>query len=155
MGKRGRTRQHRRASQMGAGPMQDAAMIADAANTRKPVLPEDLGAQRTIMAADRTLMAWIRTALSMLSFGFTIYKFLQALSDGKQIPHSHSPRQVGLFLVGMGILAIVLGTISYWTTLKDIERSGKFRFGRPILLMALVMCVAGVSLFGAIATKLI
>ena len=33
------------------------------------------------MAADRTLMAWIRTTLSMISFGFTIYKFLQAMFE--------------------------------------------------------------------------
>ncbi|MEP9360816.1 DUF202 domain-containing protein [Sphingomonas sp. KR3-1] len=121
----------------------------------KRALPEDLGATRTVLAADRTLMAWIRTSLSMLSFGFTIYKFLQGLAEGKQIPHSHSPRQVGLFLVGMGILAIVLGTLSYATTLRDIQRSGAFRFGRPILVMALVMCVAGVGLFAAMAGRLI
>ena len=43
---------------------------------RPPRLPGDLGELRTIMAADRTLMAWVRTSLSMLSFGFTIYKVL-------------------------------------------------------------------------------
>jgi len=32
---------------------------------------------RTTMAADRSLMAWIRTALSMISFGFTVYKLPQ------------------------------------------------------------------------------
>jgi len=30
------------------------------------------------MAADRSLMAWVRTGLSMISFGFTVYKLLQA-----------------------------------------------------------------------------
>lgn len=43
-----------------------------------PHLSKDLGGMRTIMAADRTLMAWLRTSLSMLSFGFTIYKFLES-----------------------------------------------------------------------------
>ena len=32
----------------------------------------DLGAMRTVMAADRSLMARIRASLSMLSFGFSI-----------------------------------------------------------------------------------
>jgi putative membrane protein len=35
-----------------------------------------LALDRTRMAAERTLMAWVRTALSMIGFGFTIYKFL-------------------------------------------------------------------------------
>ena len=41
----------------------------------------ELAGDRTVMAADRTLMAWIRTALSMISFGFTIYKFLHAFTE--------------------------------------------------------------------------
>jgi putative membrane protein len=37
-----------------------------------------LAVDRTRRAHERTLMAWIRTATSMISFGFTIYKFLAA-----------------------------------------------------------------------------
>ena len=100
---------------------------------RPPVLPSDLGELRTIMAADRTLMAWIRTSLSMLSFGFTIYKFLQSVGGQAPLEHPESPRQVGLFLVGMGVAAIVLGTFGYWVTLKDLQRTETFRIGRPVL----------------------
>ena len=34
-----------------------------------------LAVDRTALAHERTLMAWIRTAASLISFGFTIYKF--------------------------------------------------------------------------------
>ena len=37
-----------------------------------------LAVDRTRLAYERTLMAWIRTATSMISFGFTIFKFLEA-----------------------------------------------------------------------------
>jgi putative membrane protein len=37
----------------------------------------DLMAQRTMMAADRSLMTWVRTGLSMINFGFTIYRILE------------------------------------------------------------------------------
>ena len=37
----------------------------------------ELALDRTLLAHDRTLMAWIRTAVSLISFGFTIYKFFQ------------------------------------------------------------------------------
>jgi putative membrane protein len=119
--------------------------------SRPPALPADLGELRTIMAADRTLMAWVRTALSMLSFGFTIYKFLQSVAS--RSPHPNSAQQVGLFLAGMGVASMVLGTISYWATLKDLQRTETFRIGRPVLLIALLMSLAGIALFVSIATR--
>ena len=128
---------------------------SDAAHHRPAALPSDMGEMRTIMAADRTLMAWIRTSLSMLSFGFTIYKFLQTIAAQGQMEHPNSPQQVGLFLTGMGVAAIVLGTINYWTTLRDLRQVEAFRLGRPVLLMALIMSLAGVALFASIATRLI
>jgi uncharacterized membrane protein YidH (DUF202 family) len=45
-----------------------------------------LAVSRTMLAHDRTLMAWVRTATSMISFGFTIYKFFQFLEDQKSLP---------------------------------------------------------------------
>jgi Domain of unknown function (DUF202) len=36
-----------------------------------------LAVERTHLAYERTLMAWVRTATSLISFGFTIYKFFQ------------------------------------------------------------------------------
>ena len=118
-------------------------------------LPSDLGAMRTIMAADRTLMAWVRTSLSMLSFGFTIYKFLETVASQPGAIHSDSPQRVGLFLTGMGVAAIVLGTINYWTTLRDLKRVEAFRIGRPVLLMALIMSIAGVAMFYSIAARVV
>jgi uncharacterized membrane protein YidH (DUF202 family) len=37
----------------------------------------DLAFERTMLAYERTLMAWVRTAISLISFGFTLYKFLR------------------------------------------------------------------------------
>ena len=44
-------------------------------------LTDILALDRNKLAAERTLMAWVRTALSMISFGFTIYKFLQVIDE--------------------------------------------------------------------------
>ena len=122
----------------------------------RPGLPSDLGTMRTIMAADRTLMAWIRTGLSMISFGFTIYKFLEAVPKSERvIADANSPQQVGLFLCGMGTLSIVLGTWSYFQTLRDLNRTEQFRLGRPTLLIALIISLAGVALFLAIAVRVV
>lgn len=132
-----------------------ASPNGDELHAAKPVLPGDLGAIRTVLAADRTLMAWIRTSLSMLSFGFTIYKFLQGLADHGQIAQTSSPQHIGLFLVGAGTVAMLLGTFSYWGTLLDIGRAGEFRLGRPVLLIALVMSLAGTALFLGMAGRLV
>jgi putative membrane protein len=129
--------------------------VKDSASQPHPVLPSDLGTVRTIMAADRTLMAWVRTSLSMLSFGFTIYKFLETAAQKEELARVNSPQQVGLFLAGVGTASMVLGVISYWTTLKDLQRTEEFRLGRPSLLISVVMMVAGVALFIGIAGRVV
>ena len=118
-------------------------------------LPSDLGAMRTVMAADRTLMAWVRTSLSLLSFGFTIYKFLETAAQQEALARPNSPQQVGLFLAGVGTLSMLLGVVSYWTTLKDLQRTEEFRLGRPPLFISLVMLLAGVALFVGIASRVV
>lgn len=122
---------------------------------RAPLLPKDMGEIRTILAADRTLMAWVRTALSMLSFGFTIYKFLESAVQKDVVANPESPRQVGLFLCAMGTLSMVLGTYNYWATLRDLNRMEEFRLGRPSLVIALIISIAGVLMFLSIATRVV
>jgi putative membrane protein len=120
---------------------------------RPPLLPTDLGALRTVLAADRTLMAWLRTSLSMLSFGFTIYKFLETAAKAGSLARPESPQKVGLFLVGMGTAAMVLGVIDYWVTLKNVQRTGAFRLSRSVLFMSFLLATAGVVLFAAILKR--
>jgi putative membrane protein len=115
----------------------------------------DMATSRTLMAADRTLMAWVRTSLSMNSFGFTIYKVLQGFAaSGVALPHSNTPRNVGLFLTALGTFAMVLGTAEYVRALKDLHSIANISLHRPALSMAVLMSVIGVFLFFSIITKL-
>jgi inner membrane protein YidH len=41
-----------------------------------------LAVERTRLAHERTTMAWGRTAASLISFGFTIYKFFDIEQEG-------------------------------------------------------------------------
>jgi len=87
------------------------------------LLAEDrtlLATGRTLMAADRSLMAWIRTSLSMLSFGFTIYKLLQGFQESGELKREQSPRTIGLFMTALGTFAMVAGVMEYWNTLKQL-----------------------------------
>ena len=101
-------------------------------------------------------MAWLRTSLSLLSFGFTIYKILQGFAESGALGTSPgtSPRNVGLFLTGMGTIAMVMGTIEYWQTLKMLRLLQDFRLIRPPLIMAVLMSITGTFLFFSIITKL-
>jgi putative membrane protein len=113
-----------------------------------------LAAERTLMAADRSLMAWLRTALSMISFGFTIYKLLQGFeAEGTQLPNANTPRTMGMFLTGMGTVAMVMGTIEYWYRLRDLRKHNDFAILRPSLVMSLMMSAVGLFLFIAIIAR--
>ena len=83
----------------------------------------DLATTRTILAAQRTLMAWIRTALSMISFGFTIYKFLHGLHEagGIRLRRPEEPRRLGFFLVVLGTGSLVAAVLEYVRTMGRIE----------------------------------
>jgi len=116
----------------------------------------NLASKRTLMAADRTLMAWVRTALSMISFGFTIYKVLESLRGSKRdVVINASPENVGLFLIGLGTVSMVLGTIEYWQNIKEIRRSLHFRIVRPAFIMALIISASGVFIFISVIAKII
>lgn len=116
----------------------------------------DLATQRTLMAADRTLMAWVRTALSMISFGFTIYKLLQSFEQkGVDLSSASSPRVVGLFLTGLGTVAMVMGLVEYWHRLKTLHGVRPIGIFQPSFVMALIMSATGLFLFIGIISKLL
>lgn len=116
----------------------------------------DMAAERTAMSADRSLMAWIRTALSMIGFGFTIYKFLEALiSEGAHITiKANSPRLLGLYLIGLGTLSMVLAILQYLNTLKIIKKHVDFTTFRYPIVVAILICLLGIFLFVALSVKL-
>jgi putative membrane protein len=116
----------------------------------------DLAVSRTMMAADRSLMAWIRTALSMISFGFTIYKILQGFQEsGSKLPTEQTPRNIGLFLIGLGTASMVMGTIAYWQTFKELRLLQHFPLWRPSFVVALIMSGLGSFLFVGIVVNVL
>jgi putative membrane protein len=86
-------------------------------------LNDQLAIDRTRMAAERSLMAWVRTALSLIAFGFTIYKFLQAIQAQSQLPvyRPNAPRNIGLLLVGIGIFSIVVSCVQHRRYAKKLD----------------------------------
>lgn len=116
----------------------------------------NMAATRTLMAADRTLMAWMRTALSMISFGFTIYKILQGLqSSGGALKHGYDPQTVGLFLIGLGTICMVMGVVEYMSTIKELRLLKKVPWRRPSFVISLIMAGSGLFVFISVVTRII
>ena len=88
-----------------------------------------LALDRTWLAHERTLMAWVRTSASMISFGFTIYKFFQF--DTKATRPEHvllSPRNYAVILVATGIITLVAATVQHR---KNVETLKPFLETKP------------------------
>ena len=73
-----------------------------------------------MLAHERTLQAWVRTAASLISFGFTIYKFFQ-LEAGDRVRHAQviGPRAFASLMIVMGIVGLALATFQH---IKDMKR---------------------------------
>src|SRR5438445_233245 len=110
----------------------------------------DLAVQRTLIAAERTLMAWIRTALSMIGFGFTIYKFFQYMPEEiapGHIRRAQTPRNLGLTLIAMGTLALAAATWQHRNFLKQIGASHTRHLWSISFVVAIAVVVVGLLTF--------
>ena len=122
-----------------------------AEHTRESALaPDDLtklAFERTRASYERTLMSWIKTATSLITFGFSIYKFFQieALNHERQ-NRLIGPRDFALILVSIGLLSLVLATLEHRQNLRTLgaQYAGKQR-SLAVLVAALI------SLLGILA----
>jgi putative membrane protein len=108
-----------------------------------PSVSTKLALDRTRLAYERTLMAWVRTATSLISFGFTIYKFFQFLRDG-QAPSREGAvglRGFAMMMIGIGLTALLLATVDH----RRYTRQLQAEFGpQPYSLAAFVAALVGV-----------
>jgi len=73
---------------------------------------------------ERMLISWVRTSLSLISFGFTIYKFFQYLVESKaaEADLQRGPRNLGVSLVAVGTLVLLAATFQYWKMQRKLRR---------------------------------
>ena len=84
-----------------------------------------LAVDRTRLAYERTMMAWTRTAMSLISFGFTIYKFFQYLREGRPVTEAGvlGPRGFALLMIGIGLTALVFATVEHRQSMQALRAS--------------------------------
>jgi putative membrane protein len=112
----------------------------------------DLAVDRTVMAAERTLMAWTRTAISMIGFGFSIYKFFQYLPEeiaAGNIQRPQAPRNLGLTLVALGTLALAAAALQHRYYLNQIGASrGRHFWSISFVVAIFVILIGCVTFYG-------
>ncbi len=108
-----------------------------------------MACDRTWLAHERTLMAWVRTATSMITFGFTVYKFFQF-----EVAHNVrigvlTPRDFGLIMISIGLVTLLLAIVSRRKQTAALPK--QFRRRRTSLseIVAVLMFAFGILVLAA------
>jgi putative membrane protein len=69
------------------------------------------------------LIAWIRTATSLITFGFTIYKFFQIelARGGSRSDRLIGPTQFALFMILIGLVSLLLATLEHRRDMNALD----------------------------------
>lgn len=109
-----------------------------------------LSVERTCLSHERTLMAWVRTGTSLITFGFTIYKFFEI--DVRQGGHGGvlTPRRFALVMISTGLVALVIATLQQRLAIRRLRAAGA-RVPRSLALVIGAL-VSVLGLLGLLAT---
>ena len=81
-----------------------------------------LAYNRTLLAHQSVMMGWIKTSMSLITFGFTIYKFFQLdMRGGAPSEYLISAREYGLAMVVIGLVSLVGATVEYQTNTRRVR----------------------------------
>lgn len=85
----------------------------------KPDVSTRLAIERTRVAYDRTMMSWIRTSTSLITFGFTIYKYFQLQRIAPPSERLIGPHELSLILISLGLFSLV---VAVWQNRQGVLR---------------------------------
>ena len=93
------------------------------------------------------MMSWIRTATSLITFGFSVYKFFQLEAPGRQRQNRLiGPREFAFMLVSIGLVSLLLATLEHR---QNIRALGAPYAGKQRSLAVLVAAL--ISILGILA----
>jgi putative membrane protein len=118
----------------------------------------DMAVARTTMAADRTLLSWVRTSLSLMGFGFTIYKFLvyllQMPGNAEKVSDPEGPKLLGIIMLSASVLCIVFGMIEYYDIFRRFGRQQNQKLWGTAFIMAILTALLSIFLLVSIISNI-
>ena len=114
-----------------------------------------LAVERTRLAHERTLMAWVRTATSLISFGFTLFKFFQYLHQAgaaaERPPQFLGARQFAMLMISTGLLALVIATVQHVRSTRALRAEyGHVPYSLATIMAALIGTLGVLSFISVI-----
>lgn len=114
----------------------------------KPAAAPDqmaLALERTYLSHERTLMAWTRTATSLITFGFTLFKFFEFLHASEQTvqsQHLFGARSFGMIMIGIGVSTLVVACFQHRAQMRRLNvYYPDAPFSLALLLASLIACL--------------
>jgi len=112
-----------------------------------------LAAARNFLAYERTLMAWTRTSVSLISFGFTLFKFFQYMVEHepeKHTDHILGPKTIGAVMIGIGTFMLLLASVMHRKELIELRKSYPETPFSQSLILAVLISILGLVMFMAV-----
>ena len=105
-----------------------------------------LAYDRTRLAYENTMMAWVRTATSLITFGFSVYKFFQFDTKGAaQIDRLITPRVFGMTMITFGVVSLFAATVQHVTSLRRLRAQDPEVSRSIAALLAGLISILGVA----------
>ena len=111
-----------------------------------------LAIDRTRLAYERTMMAWVRTGTSLISFGFTIYKFFQyQIERGQAMPTGRliGPRQFAIIMISIGLVALLMSAVAHVQSMRSLRAAYGPQPRSTAAVVAVLVSVLGILALGA------
>jgi len=84
-----------------------------------------LTTDRVLLSHERTMLASVRAATTLMTFGFALFKFLEAqaeLRGHSHLPDVVPPRAIGLIMLLTGLIGLVLAIIRHYKTIDLLKQ---------------------------------
>ena len=106
-----------------------------------------LAYDRTRLAYENTMMGWVRTGTSLITFGFSVYKFFQfEVEATEEAGLLITPRLFGMIMIIFGMLSLLAGTVQHVMSVRQL------RAQYPAIPRSLAAMLAGlISILGLLA----